>query len=822
MDAMRFFGKARSVLISLLSGLLVFGGLQLMAGDAMLEWDASISPNVSGYRIYIGQSSGNYGSFRDAGNQTSFTVTGLGPGTWYFAATAYDNMGNESGYSNEVSKTISSVAPPPDTTPPVISTVVSSNITTSSAVISWLTDQPSDSIVEYGLTTAYGSSTSLSITHVTSHSRLLAGLTASTVYNYRVKSKNAAGDLSVSGNHTFVTAAPVSTPLPPAPDPAPDPVPDPVPDPKPDPQPDTTPPVISNVAGSNITTTGATITWSTNVAADTQVEYGTTTAYGSSTAIGTSMVTSHTMALNGLMPGTTYHYRAKSKDAGGNLAVSVNHSFVTASVVTHESAMPFFSSAQNTLGLTSMFGIDLTNSGSEPAAASVVLMDKTGGIVAGGDLYNPVNVELEKKAQLFDLDYSVFGKGVSDLTSDGWIKVSATSADVKGYFLYFDDKYGGEQTFLAGAAFAETPAMDFVFAEIQPEGFNRVGIINNNPLSALVELYLVGADGTVRAGTDRTIGPHAVLSADIFRELFAGLTPAATDYVRVKSDAGLLSFAIVRQNSADIAILNGQDSATGSTTLYAPHYVFGDRYRTSLSLVNLDPAAGTVGIRLINDGGAQLGQDRTVTIPGNGKLFIDGPEFFMPGGAEGAVSGYVEIVSDGVRLAGIAAFYDRDRRSFYSAVALTAELQTSALFNHVISNDLYYSHLVVANPGDADARLTSRLYSRDGRIIDIRQETVAAGGRKALVLTELFTTLEGTEHEGGYIRLSSDNPIASLMQLGTANLSTLTIIPPQAAADGEDNAHDGQTNPGNGAATGRPNPSTYLNAIVDFFMAGRK
>jgi hypothetical protein len=42
---------------------------------------------------------------------------------------------------------------------------------------------------------------------VTAHSVSLSGLSASTVYNYRVKSKDAAGNLAVSGNFTFTTAA---------------------------------------------------------------------------------------------------------------------------------------------------------------------------------------------------------------------------------------------------------------------------------------------------------------------------------------------------------------------------------------------------------------------------------------------------------------------------------------------------------------------------------------------------------------------------------------------------------------------------------------
>src|SRR5207245_1541221 len=90
-----------------------------------------------------------------------------------------------------------------------------------------------------------------------------------------------------------------------------------------------TSPVISNVAASAITSSSATIAWSTNEPADSQVEYGTTTAYGSSTSLDPTRVTSHSQTLSSLSPSTPYHYRVKSKDAAGNAAVSGDFTFAT-------------------------------------------------------------------------------------------------------------------------------------------------------------------------------------------------------------------------------------------------------------------------------------------------------------------------------------------------------------------------------------------------------------------------------------------------------------------------------------------------------------
>jgi hypothetical protein len=90
-----------------------------------------------------------------------------------------------------------------------------------------------------------------------------------------------------------------------------------------------TPPTIFTVTASGITASTATITWTTDEAADSQLEYGPTTAYGSSTPRGPTLVATHSQALSDLTASTLYHYRVKSKDALGNLAVSSDQTFRT-------------------------------------------------------------------------------------------------------------------------------------------------------------------------------------------------------------------------------------------------------------------------------------------------------------------------------------------------------------------------------------------------------------------------------------------------------------------------------------------------------------
>ncbi|MDZ7310208.1 MAG: FG-GAP-like repeat-containing protein, partial [candidate division KSB1 bacterium] len=188
----------------------------------------------------------------------------------------------------------------PDTTAPIITGVAADNLTSTTATISWRTDELADSQVEYGLTANYGSTTLLDSNRVNTHAVSLAGLIKNTTYHYRVRSRDAAGNLAVSNDFTFTT---LST--------------------------DVTPPVILSVFAGNFTSSSATINWTTDEASDSQVEYGLTTSYGNSTALESALVTSHTVSLSGLQASTTYHYRVKSKDAAGNLAVGDDFTFST-------------------------------------------------------------------------------------------------------------------------------------------------------------------------------------------------------------------------------------------------------------------------------------------------------------------------------------------------------------------------------------------------------------------------------------------------------------------------------------------------------------
>ena len=183
----------------------------------------------------------------------------------------------------------------PDTTPPEIKNVQTNNILDTSATITWETDEPSDSVVNYG-TSIPPNSTKSDTTMVIFHSVTLTGLIPATTYNYEVASTDAAGNTCVDNDSGYYYQFTTSPPL------------------------DTTPPVIQNVEAIP-EVYGATIVWQTDEPSTSKVEYGETGPPFSMSVEDVILTTSHSLYIANLEPETTYKYRVLSTDEWGNTAI---------------------------------------------------------------------------------------------------------------------------------------------------------------------------------------------------------------------------------------------------------------------------------------------------------------------------------------------------------------------------------------------------------------------------------------------------------------------------------------------------------------------
>lgn len=420
-------------------------------------------------------------------------------------------------------------------------------------------------------------------------------------------------------------------------------------------------------------------------------------------------------------------------------------------------------------------GFALTNFSASDASLTITAFDRSGAVLNGPGIDNPAELTIKAGEQLPLVDFQVFGSGLPQTKPDGWFKVENNSGQVSGFFLSFN----GSLTTVDGADVSGITMNEIIMPEVEDLGFTRMHLANPGSSPALVQFELRKSDGTLRASSSaRTLGPDGALAL-LLSDLFPGVMLSASDYVRAVSSRGLVSFEYIGKTGSYVEGLNGMDAGGGATTLYSPQYAIGGgSWRTTLSVVNLENYAGNVTFRFVGEDGVQIGNQMNLPIAAKGKLYISDQAFFMdPVGK--LYQGYVEVRSDGPRMAGSVVFGDPAGSRFASALPLVSALNTSMVFGQLASSDTWFTGIALLNPNGAAASTNIEVYDQKGALIGSRIESIGPGKRLSGVLTQLFPSLMGQSRSAGYIRVRADRGLAGFALFGTQNLSALAAVPAQ-------------------------------------------
>ena len=160
------------------------------------------------------------------------------------------------------------------------------DISTRKATISWTTERPSDSKIEYGTTSGhYNPVEASSSIQTAAHSIMLTGLTYSTTYFYRVQWTDEDGNTGTSQEQMFTTNSA---------------------------------PSVKGVVVTAVGTDYALIKFTVTGASSAKIYYGPTTNFGGAQTLSTSPVEStYTAQLTNLNDGTKYYYRINLFDSDG-------------------------------------------------------------------------------------------------------------------------------------------------------------------------------------------------------------------------------------------------------------------------------------------------------------------------------------------------------------------------------------------------------------------------------------------------------------------------------------------------------------------------
>jgi chitodextrinase len=182
-----------------------------------VTWTASTdNVGVTGYRVERSQGTGST-TYTQVGTPStaSFNDVGLLPSTVYnYRVRATDAIGNLSGYSTVATATTAN--PPPDQIAPSVPSGVSAlTVSSNQITVTWTSSSDNVAVTGYRIERSQGSGsttfTQVGAPSTTSFSD--SGLSALTIYNYRVRATDSAGNLSAySVVATATTASPTAIP----------------------------------------------------------------------------------------------------------------------------------------------------------------------------------------------------------------------------------------------------------------------------------------------------------------------------------------------------------------------------------------------------------------------------------------------------------------------------------------------------------------------------------------------------------------------------------------------------------------------------------
>ncbi|MBY0376665.1 fibronectin type III domain-containing protein [Patescibacteria group bacterium] len=257
----------------------------------------------------------------------SVTLTGLTSGTkYYYYVSSTDGSDDMAVDKNVIDGEITyyNFVTTVDTSLPIISNVATSLVGENGVAISWTTDKPSLSQVEWGETADLGTSSDETNTFTFDHSIVLTGLSDTKQYFYKVISKDKNDNSAESAVYNFTTLAPTivtetvtvtetirvggggsGNAR------------------------DTTPPTVSDIKVSSITSHSAVITFTTSKIANGVASFGTVKPYTGIAGDTDTYSLTHRIVLVGLNSGTLYHFIIKSNDVYNDEGVSTDTTFTT-------------------------------------------------------------------------------------------------------------------------------------------------------------------------------------------------------------------------------------------------------------------------------------------------------------------------------------------------------------------------------------------------------------------------------------------------------------------------------------------------------------
>jgi len=416
-------------------------------------------------------------------------------------------------------------------------------------------------------------------------------------------------------------------------------------------------------------------------------------------------------------------------------------------------------------------GYAVVNPGSSAASVLFVLYNGAGSVIASSIQSIPAAGQLALLgSQLFP--------GASQA---GWVQLASGTVGLQGFWV------GGDfATFTDGADAAPTSG-DLVFPLVTTN--TELNIANTAVTSNSATIRLFGEDGSeLAASVTRAIAGKGILQSQT-----AALFPSANldnaRYVRVTGAAGLAGTAVVSGFLVnEWGVTNAVNVASAVADANFPHVVSGvgggGNWTTVVGVTNLASASQAVTITFTpKTGGSAITVTRVIA-PNGSMLDTAQNIFSFPSGFQ---DGWVRVAGTAALTAFVA--YADNVSGGLAVVPVQPTARTTLLFAHIA--DLpsppaaapgWYTGLALLNTNSSDATVSIYAMNPDGTLIGgangtaTAQFTLTAGSKAANLLSELIPQTQLRSFDGGFIFVSSTQPLYGIELFFLRNLRILANV----------------------------------------------
>ena len=363
----------------------------------------------------------------------------------------------------------------------------------------------------------------------------------------------------------------------------------------------------------------------------------------------------------------------------------------------------------------------------------------------------------------------------------GWVQLASGTVGLQGFWV------GGDFATATDGADAAPTSGDLIFPLVTTN--TELNIANTAVTSSSATIRLFGTDGSELADSvTRSIAGKGILQSQT-SALFPSANLENARYVRVTGAAGLAGTAVVSGFLVnEWGVTNAVNVTSAVTDANFPHVVSGvgggGNWTTIVGVTNLASTDQTVTITFTpKSGGAAIAVTRVIAP--NGSLRDTAQNIFsFPSGFQ---DGWVRVAGTAPLTAFVA--YADSVSGGLAVVPVQPTARTTLLFAHIA--DLpsppaaapgWFTGLALLNTTSSDATVSVYAMNPDGTLIggangtSTAQFTIRAGSKTANLLSELIPQTQLRSSDGGFIFVSSTQPLYGIELFFLRNLRILANV----------------------------------------------